>query len=225
MRSSRPRSSLKIDLHVHTVYSDGSGTVREVLEAARRRGLEGLAITDHDTLDGYLEAESYADGLLLLPGYEVCTDAGHVLVIGLEKLPPRIGTVCYERLTEWVRRRSGLTVLAHPATERVRLDRFMRCRPDAVEVLNALYPFKRYFVSRGLWIASKLSLPAVGGSDSHSPHTVGDSYTMVKALRSLDVRSVVESIKSGDVEYGGGLSPPWTRLRTGLGYLISKVVR
>ena len=97
------RRHLRIDLHVHTVHSDGHGTVRDVLRVAEAKGLDGLAITDHNTLQGYFEAKSYDCGLLILPRYEISTDSGHVLAIGLEGLPPRTGYVRYESLMEWVR--------------------------------------------------------------------------------------------------------------------------
>lgn len=140
---------LKIDLHVHTVYSDGSGTVGEVLETAEEKGLDGLAITDHETLEGYFEARASDCCLLVLPGFEVETDAGHVLVLGLERLPPVVGKMDYEELIRWARGLGGLTVLAHPAAGRFRLKRWMCSKPDVVEVFNASYP-AGYFVRRGL---------------------------------------------------------------------------
>ncbi|MEM2588107.1 MAG: CehA/McbA family metallohydrolase, partial [Candidatus Bathyarchaeia archaeon] len=143
---------LKIDLHVHTSYSDGSGSVKEVIRVAERKGLDGLAITDHNMLDGYFEAKSYSSRLIILPGYEVSTDAGHMLVIGLEEyLPPSIkssGMALYSKVVDWVRLNGGLSILAHPATERFKMDKWMRNKPDAVEVLNSLYPLN-YFVRRG----------------------------------------------------------------------------
>lgn len=162
-------SLCKVDLHVHTVYSDGRGRVEEVLELARMKGLDGLAITDHFTLDGYFEAKTFETDVFVLPGYEVPTDAGHMLVLGLEELPPRSGFMRYEKLTEWARDEGGFTVLAHPAVGRARLDRWVRCKPDAVEVLNASYPFSWFFVKKGMKVASKLAVPMVGGSDAHYP--------------------------------------------------------
>lgn len=126
------------------------------------KSLDGLAITDHFTLDGYFEARSYETGLLILPGYEVPTDAGHVLVLGLEELLPGNGFVRYEKLIEWARHHGGFTVLAHPAVGRARLNRWIRCKPDAVEVLNASYPFSWFFVRKSVKVASKLAVPMVG---------------------------------------------------------------
>ncbi|RJS74788.1 PHP domain-containing protein [Candidatus Bathyarchaeota archaeon] len=212
---------LKVDLHVHTVYSDGRGTVEEVLRVARAKDLDGLAITDHATLDGYFEAKSYESGLFILPGYEVPTDAGHVLVLGLEMLPPERGFMRYEELIKWARDNGGFTVLAHPAVGRAKWDKWVRCKPDAVEALNASYPFSRYFVRKGLKIASRLSVPAVGGSDAHYPRCVGDAYTIVDVG---DLSFPLKALKNGIVGFDGRLSPLLARLRIGVGYMLSALI-
>ena len=212
---------LKIDLHVHSTYSDGLGNIQEVLKTARLKGLDGLAITDHDTLEGYYEATSISSGMLVLPGFEVETDAGHVLVLGLERLPPFDGKIVYEDLMRWARGLGGLTVLAHPSAGRRRLRRWRQEKPDAVEVLNASYP-NRYFTRSGLQIAKNLNLPAVGGSDAHHPRTVGDAYTVVEA-NDQNIDETIIAIKQGSTTFEGELSPIHHRLRIGMGYLSKKL--
>jgi len=208
---------LKIDLHVHSVHSDGIGNIRDILKTARLKGLDGLAITDHDTLKGYYEAKASYSDLYIFPGYEVETDAGHVLILGLEQLPPFTGIVAYEDLIWWTRDMGGLTVLAHPAAGRFRLRRWMHAKPDAIEVLNASYPTK-YFITRGLRLAERLSLPRVGGSDAHHSKTVGDAYTIIEANKP-DIKSVMEAIKDSHANFEGNLSPIRQRLIIGTGYL------
>jgi len=71
-------------IHVHSCYSDGSGTVREITAGARRAGLDFVVMTDHDTLrpreDGW---EGWRDGVLLVLGVEVtCQFRSHVIVFG-----------------------------------------------------------------------------------------------------------------------------------------------
>lgn len=65
-----------IDLHTHTTASDGTFTPAELVNAAKALGLEALAITDHDTFDGYDEALPLAEdaGLPLICGIEVSTN-------------------------------------------------------------------------------------------------------------------------------------------------------
>lgn len=213
---------MKIDLHVHTVYSDGNGTIKNVLETAKAKGLDGLAITDHATLEGYFKAKPYRGEMLVLPGYELSTDAGHVLVIGLEHLPPEKGLVNYEELVKWVRGEGGLTVLAHPALNAGKLGRWMRCKTDAVEVLNASYPL-RFFVNRGMRISEELGVPGVGGSDAHLFQNVGDAYTVVKA-DGLSLEDFPRVFRNCRTAFYGGLSPFSSRLRIGLGYAFSRIL-
>jgi len=209
-----------MDLHVHSVHSDGIGKIRDILKTARLKGLDGLAITDHDTLKGYYEAKTSYSDLYILPGYEVETDAGHVLVLGLEQLPP-FGKIAYEDLIWWTRDMGGSTILAHPAAGRFRLRRWMHAKPDAIEVLNASYP-SRYFTKRGLRLAERLSLPSVGGSDTHHPKTVGDAYTIIE-VNKPDIKNIVEAIKAGSTNFEGKLSPIHYRLRSGTRYLSQKL--
>ena len=70
------------DLHCHTVFSDGTETPRRMVEQARQLGLEGLAITDHDTNAGWDQARQAARDLEmpLLPGTEITAQDGRVSV-------------------------------------------------------------------------------------------------------------------------------------------------
>jgi predicted metal-dependent phosphoesterase TrpH len=208
---------LKIDLHVHTSFSDGSGAIVDILRCAEDRGLDGLAITDHDTLEGYFRAKELECDLLLIPGYEVETEVGHVLVLGLEVLPPSVESIGYEELVGWVRSHGGLTIIAHPAISRFHIVKWKRSPPDAVEVLNASYPLE-YFVRRGLKASERVGVPAVGGSDAHSPISVGDAYTVVE-VQSAALDDVLGAIRAGLTRFEGRLSPIKSRFRIGLGYL------
>lgn len=66
---------MSVDLHTHSNVSDGTETPAEVVAAAALAGLEGLALTDHDTTKGWAEATIAArqHGITLLPGMEITT--------------------------------------------------------------------------------------------------------------------------------------------------------
>jgi hypothetical protein len=213
------RRPLRVDVHIHTAYSDGRSGVREVLRVAELRGLDAVAVTDHNTLRGYYEALRLRPRLMVIPGYEVRTDAGHILVLGLEELPRLGSSIVYEELIDWTRERGGLCVLAHPAAGRLRLNRWRRRRPDIVEALNASYPL-RLFMRVGLKVAYELEIPAVAGSDAHRAWSVGDAYNLVDAGKP-GVEGILEALRRGECRIGGGVSPPFTRLGAGLGYLVS----
>ncbi len=181
--------------------------------------MKAIAITDHETLRGYYEALRLGGGLTIIPGYEVKTDAGHVLILGLKELPRLKRPVVYEELIEWVRESGGLSILAHPAVGRLRLGRWRRCPPDAVEALNAAYPL-RMLMRRSLRVAYELGVPPVAGSDAHRALDVGNAYILLEG-GNLDVDEVIQALREGRHRIGGGVSPLSVRLRSGLGYLTS----
>ena len=73
--AARPPRAGRADLHVHTTYSDGTYTPRQVVELARRCGLSALAVTDHDTLGGITDARAAAPpGLEVVAGVEITAE-------------------------------------------------------------------------------------------------------------------------------------------------------
>lgn len=76
-----------MDLHIHSIYSDGFWTPQEIVEDSIKKGLEIIAITDHDVLTGYEEALSYSkDALKVIPGIELNTDGpqGELHILGYQ---------------------------------------------------------------------------------------------------------------------------------------------
>ena len=66
---------MKIDLHTHTTYSDGRNTPKELIDLAKKNNYDIFAITDHDSISGYLKVKDYAKklGITLIPGAEIST--------------------------------------------------------------------------------------------------------------------------------------------------------
>ena len=209
---------VRADIHIHTIYSDGKDAVRRILRVATLRGLDAVAITDHNTLRGYYAALRLRRGLTVIPGYEVKTDGGHILVLGLEELPRLGGPIPYEELVDWTHERGGLCILAHPAVGRGRLGRWRRWPPDAVEALNASYPLS-LLVRASLKVAYELRRPAVAGSDAHRAWDVGNAYNLLEGV-DPSVEDILRALRSGRHRIGGGIAPLSTRLRAGLRYLL-----
>ena len=98
-------------IHIHTTYSDGTGTVPEVAAAARRAGLRWIVITDHDDLRAKAE-EGWYDGVAVLAGYEITPERNHYLVCGLDEVVSNeLAPADYVRL---VAEKGGLGFVAHP---------------------------------------------------------------------------------------------------------------
>ena len=77
---------VKVDLHLHTTYSDGTLTPNELVQLALKNNLEIISITDHDCTDGIDEAmlASFNRNLTVIPGIELNTDTedGEIHVLG-----------------------------------------------------------------------------------------------------------------------------------------------
>jgi predicted metal-dependent phosphoesterase TrpH len=187
---------LRFDLHVHTDYSpDGHSTVEEILRAAQRKGLDGVAITDHDTTAGSIRAlevcDRVAPGLLVIPGQEISTKAGHLIVLGITESIPRDMPV--RDTIDMAHKLGGTVVVPHPDQHTRHGMRIPR-GADAVEVYNSRYIFgyHNFMTSRKV---SKRKSPAVAGSDAHVASMVGQAITEVSAPK--DVPAVLKAIREG----------------------------
>lgn len=197
---------LKIDMHVHTWYSDSNGSVSEILEEAQRKGLDGLAITDHRTIRGAMEALRRQDKLIIIPGQEVRTKQCEILALGIrKKIEDNLPIL--EALRK-IHAQRGLAIMPHPTIPFFSgLDeKDMKSLPiDGIEVFSSITPLSWYFLRKNLKLAHKLGLPIVAGSDSHSVETVGDAYTIIHC-ENRDMHEILRAVKLGQTFIEGGPS-------------------
>ena len=124
-------------LHVHSVGSDGSGTVAEIAAAARRAGLDFVLLTDHGDGTRQPTPPTYRSDVLCLDGVEISTDGGHYLALGLPRAAYPLGGDA-AGVVEDVARLGGLGIVAHPASPKPELRwRDWSLPVDGVEWLNA----------------------------------------------------------------------------------------
>ncbi|WP_254536200.1 PHP domain-containing protein [Halomarina litorea] len=168
------------DLQTHTDASPCSRTPPDrVARAAVDAGLDGIAVTDHDTTENVAAVRAAAPpGLEVIAGVEVTTTQGHLLALGVEHPPPKTDP---QTVIEDVHDQGGVAVLSHPF-DRLRqyYDRDLSAiarRVDAVEVCNSRCVRKRYN-DRARSFAAKHGLAATGGSDAHFPMEVGRARTV-----------------------------------------------
>lgn len=198
-----------IDLHCHSFFSgDGVSSPEELIAAAKKRGLHGFVITDHNTCDavGYMIEKGLmrADGkpvggFLVIPGVEVTTAEGHLLCIGTT-LPFLKGKPAAE-VCALIHERGGLAVPPHPYDlfrAGIRQEVLARLEIDALEVFNAATTLKRYN-RQAFEYAQMRRLPMTAGSDAHHEAAIGTAYTILKT-DNFSVKGMLEQIvKNNDL--------------------------
>jgi len=216
---------LTCDLHVHTNFSkDGESSIEEILKRAEEVGLDAIAITDHDTVDGAKKAVSVKSPVLVIPGIEVSTKQGHLIVLGVTEMIPSgldVGdTVAIAR------RLGAVLILPHPfhiwRHGVARRKRGGMLLVDAVETFNS-----RYIVGsanrKAAQIAKRFGKPCVGGSDAHHARFVGYGRTFVDAEPTVD--AILQAIRDGRVSCGGRKTPLRTYTRQSLKNTWRKIKR
>lgn len=178
-----PPLSLTLDLHVHTNYShDGCDSVDKIVDSAISKKLDGIAICDHDTMNGSYAAQKYvADselGLIIIPGIEVTTSEGHLIVLGIEEgvekgLSPE-ETIRIAREKEKENRGTVVIIAPHPFHPFRHSIGDLCVHPDidAIETYNSRY-FFGFANTLARRMAATNNVIAVAGSDAHSAECVG----------------------------------------------------
>ena len=173
---------IKADLHVHSKSSiDGRSEISEIVKAAANRGIDAIAITDHDICSVLPQSND----VLLIPAAEITTDAGHILALFLEtpidmkSLFDASSIVNAEKAIQVIHAHGGIAVWAHPfAPQKANKKQFQNLEIDAVETQNARAPLKDVAANqKARELAALRSLPCVGGSDAHHASEIGSCYT------------------------------------------------
>ncbi|MGA9139022.1 MAG: PHP domain-containing protein [Methanocella sp.] len=202
---------LKYDLHLHSRYSpDGTLDVRDIFRIAKKRGLDGIAITDHDTVRGGLEAlKLKPEGLDVICGCEVNTDRGDVIGLFLTE---EIRSKEHVSVIEEIHAQGGVAVVPHPF-DSIRGSAFWLTDRDAplidgVEVVNARCVFRRSNAAADLY-AGRFDRARTGGSDAHFGGEIGNACTLIE-----DGDNIREAILGRRTRPFGQLSSPVFHLRT-----------
>lgn len=197
-----------IDLHTHTypLSDDSNLELPQLVSQAKQAGLDAICLTEHDWFrkkDALLELSQKHD-FLILPGVEMNTEEGHILVFGVEKYI--FGMHRVEYLKQCVDEAGGFSILAHPYRGQIRnstdlhtqvseycqepLFRFI----DAIEVLNGRVMERQNEFSQEL--CRQLNLKGVGGSDAHSMSDIPSCATFFEK-KVGNIAELITELKAG----------------------------
>ena len=195
----------KADMHLHTLYSDGTASVREVLDHIEARtDLDLVAITDHERIDGALRArEIHAAGgysFELVVGEEITTRRGHVLALFLTERVPALRSL--GETLERIHDQGGVAIAPHslaPLTPSLGIRSLRwshassdpRHRLDAIELMNPSTAGRARRAARERLNADLLRLPAVGNSDAHVLEGIGTAWTWFPGSTADDYRAAL----------------------------------
>lgn len=181
------RDWIHADLHVHTIYSkDCTVPVEAVLATAREVGLGAIAIADHNTIIGALEAAKSADeALCVIVAEEVMTQSGEVIGLFIEEAIPK--GVTFEEALSLIKEQGGLVYIPHPF-DRLRVTPSYRMMVDNLHHIDAIetYNARNYLASFNLnaeRFAAKYGLAAGAGSDSHVLPGLGTAMLRMPRFR------------------------------------------
>ncbi len=202
---------LKYDLHLHSRYSpDGTLDVKDIIRIARKRGLDGIAVTDHDTIRGGQEAVKLKpEGIDVICGCEVSTDRGDVIGLFLTE---EIRARDHLEAIKEIHAQGGVAIVPHPF-DSIRGSAFWltdrdACLIDAVEVINARCVFRRSNASADKY-ADLYSIAKTGGSDAHFGAEIGNAGTLIEEGTTL-----IDAIARRSTMAFGRTSSPLFHLRT-----------
>jgi predicted metal-dependent phosphoesterase TrpH len=162
-----------LDLHVHTNISwDGKIKIGNLLRKLKEIGLDGIAITDHNSYEAIPKAKEIAVkyDVKVFQGIEISSKDGHILAYGVEEKPPYKKSV--EETIEWIHDNGGAAVCAHPFSltspsmgEDVYHNKF-----DALEINASCTQSSNHAAELA---ARLMNVHLVGGSDAHYLNSVG----------------------------------------------------
>lgn len=192
---------IKLDLHLHTKYShDGTLEPEKIVKLSIRKGLQGIAITDHDTIRGAIEVRKLKKDLLVILGSEIRTERGEVMGLFLNE---EIKNKNFLEVLDQIRAQDGIVVVPHPF-DKMRSSTFTPSENDVeyfdgIEVFNARCIFQKYNkIALEFALSNGISMTA--GSDAHFANEIGLAGIIVTASDEEEIRKAILKRK---VEYFG----------------------
>lgn len=209
----------KADIHIHSNHSDGLASIPEIMEYVQNStDLKVIAITDHNTIEGALFAESLSElyDFDVIVGEEISAKQGHVLGLYLkEHIPAGMSASDTVRA---IQEQDGIAIIAHPFSAQgvfgptgrnLVADAANEWAFHAFEVYNSM-PFLVWANSMAAKVlAGGQGIAATGGSDAHVIKAIGKGYTLFKGTTAEDLRTGIVNLETRAQAARQGLSLAW----------------
>lgn len=192
---------IRADLHIHTTYSHDASIPPKIIvdQLYAHPFIKAIAITDHNAVEGYYKVHELASpyhDVLIIPGVEISTINGDLIVLGVAEFPPRPWTI--KSVIDFAEEKGAITIAPHPYRAYGLGDLIKNYHVDAIEVLNGTSPSHINKLAENL--AKEVRLPGVAGSDAHHVDELWTVYTEIQA--SSNINEILEAIKKGLVRVG-----------------------
>ena len=198
-----PAGWVRVDMHMHTMWSgDATTTPDELHEALAESRIDVLCVTDHGTING---AVKLADelGCRVIVGEEVKSGAGEIIGLFLtDRLP--LGMKAHDA-ADTIHDQGGLVYIPHPfdpmrhcIKEDALYDLARAGKVDAIETLNAKVSLSS-LNRRAAEFAAEFDLPGGAGSDAHEPSAIGAAYVEMPDFTDGDPQSFLASLRQGRI--------------------------
>lgn len=197
-------NTIFLDPHIHSKYShDAKGSISDIIDYSIKIGLNAIAISDHNTIEGSKRAliESKGKNIIVIPSIEVSTETGHIVALGASK-EIEMNLSAQDTIDE-IHSQGAIAIVPHP---------FFRYRHgllktienkklnfDAIEVKNSRY-LSGYSNKKAKKFAIKNNIPQIGASDAHFIEAIGSCSTKIDMgdFDKINTKSILESIKMGN---------------------------
>jgi len=197
---------VKIDLHAHTIFSDGVDTPERMVARAKAVGLDGIAITDHDSVAGWKRGVDAGNrlGINVITGKEMRIrvgdkEVGEILALFIDEDITLNQRSDLGEIMDRIKKQDGIAAIPHPfdwwrktsLLERIFEDNL---NVDAIEVINGRNRMESNIKS--IEFADKNGLSHIAGSDSHRAEDLGEVYTFCDTNDIEAFRKMIKKRKS-----------------------------
>ena len=204
---------MKIDLHIHSKYSeDAYGSAEEIMKYVKKKGLQGMAITDNNCIKGgKIAQKASTKDFIIIPGVEISTNQGHLIGLNVSKDISKKKSV--SETIDHIIDAGGIPIIPHLFRNMsgIKVNNLKKVinKISVLEVYNSCsLPNTNLKTAK---IANKYDLGGTGGSDSHLPVYAGSGYTIIDTT-DMSVDTILTEIERKKT-WGNGTTLPLTYRR------------